>query len=84
MLGPGLFNIDFSVYKNNYIRKISETFNIQFRAEMFNVLNHTNFAPPGNLTPFDQNGIPQTGTYGVLTSTQGSNRQIQLALKAVW
>jgi hypothetical protein len=84
MLGPGLFNIDFSVYKNNYIRKISETFNIQFRAEMFNVLNHTNFAPPSNLTPFDQNGVPQTGTYGVLTSTQGSNRQIQLALKAVW
>jgi hypothetical protein len=84
MLGPGLFNIDFSLYKNNYIRKISESFNIQFRAEMFNVLNHTNFAPPSNLTPFDQNGVPQTGTYGVLTSTQGNNRQIQLALKAIW
>jgi hypothetical protein len=85
MLGPGLFNIDFSVYKNNYIRKISETFNIQFRAEMFNVLNHTNFAPPSNLTPFDAaTGVPQTGTYGVLTSTQGTNRQIQFALKAIW
>ena len=83
MLGPGLFNIDFSVYKNNYIRKISETFNIQFRAEMFNVLNHTNFAPPSNLTPFDPTGVPQ-GTYGKLTSTQGSNRQIQVALKAIW
>ncbi len=38
MLGPGLFNIDFSVFKNNYIPRISETFNVQFRAEFFNVL----------------------------------------------
>jgi len=84
--GPGLFNIDFSVFKNNYIPKISETANLQFRAEFFNVLNHTNFAPPNlaDLVPFNSTGVPQTGTYGQLTSTQGQNRIIQLALKLVW
>jgi hypothetical protein len=86
MIGPGLFNVDFSVFKNNYIRRISEDFNIQFRAEFFNVLNYTNFAPPSlaNLVPFDVNGNPQTSTYGVLQSTQTPNREIQFAMKVIW
>jgi hypothetical protein len=83
IVGPGLFNIDFSLFKNNYIRKISETFNLQFRAEFFNVLNHTNFAPPSQLSPFLASG-QRDATFGQLTSTQGQNRQIQLALKLVW
>jgi hypothetical protein len=84
--GPGLFNVDFSVFKNNYITKISETTNLQFRAEFFNVLNHTNFAPPtlANLAAFNSTGVPQTGTFGQITSTQGQNRIIQLGLKLVW
>jgi hypothetical protein len=36
-IGPGLFNANFSVFKNNYVKRISEAFNIQFRAELFNV-----------------------------------------------
>jgi hypothetical protein len=84
LIGPGLFNLDFSVLKNNYIRKISETFNLQFHAEFFNVLNHTNFAPSGNLAPFTALGVPNTGTFGQLTSVQGNNREIQFALKAIW
>jgi len=82
-IGPGLFNMNFSVFKNNYIRKISETFNVQFRAEMFNVLNHTNFAPSSNLSPFNADGT-RTSSFGQLTSTQGDNRVIQLALKLLW
>jgi hypothetical protein len=84
LIGPPLFNMDFSVFKNNYVRKISETFNVQFRAEFFNVLNHTNFAPSGNLSAFTQAGQPNSGTFGQLTNTQGQNRIIQLALKLVW
>ena len=38
MIGPGLSNLDFSVFKNNHVRKISENFNVQFRAEFFNIL----------------------------------------------
>jgi hypothetical protein len=83
VIGPGLFNVDSSLFKNNYVRKISETFNVQFRAEFFNILNHTNFAPSPNTSPFNSDGTPTAG-FGQLTSTQGDNRVIQLALKAIW
>ena len=83
VIGPGLFNANFSVFKNNYIKRVSEVFNIQFRAELFNVLYHTNFAPSANLSPFNSDGTP-TSSFGQLTSTQTDNRVIQLALKVIW
>jgi hypothetical protein len=82
LIGPGLVNLDFSVFKNNPIKRIS--FNIQFRAEFFNVLNHTNFAPPlDNRNIFDSSGNP-IGNAGLITSTQTPSRQIQFALKIIW
>ncbi len=84
IIGPGLFDMDFSLFKNNYIRRISETFNVQFRAEMFNVLNHTNFAPTTNLNPLMSINNTPDPNFGRLTSTQVPNRQIQLALKMIW
>ncbi len=84
LIGPGLINLDFSLFKNNKIRRISEDFNIQFRAELFNVLNHTNFAPPtDNLAVFDGTGAPVAGA-GQLTSTVTPSRQIQFAMKVIW
>jgi hypothetical protein len=85
-ISPGLREVDFSVFKNNYIRKISETFNIQFRAEMFNVFNHANFAPPvtpDNTDIFDPTGAP-TGVAGLLTRTTTTAREIQFALKVIF
>jgi len=84
IIGPGLFDMDFSVFKNNYIRKISETFNVQFRAEMFNVLNHANFAPTTNLNPFTGINLTPDPQFGKLTSTQVPDREIQMALKVIW
>ena len=84
--GPGLMNLDFSTFKNNYIRKISEAFNIQFRAEIFNILNHANFAlpiSPDNTDIFDSSGAPLT-TGGLLTKTTTEAREIQFALKVIW
>src|SRR6266853_1733160 len=46
LTGPGTSNLDFFVFKNQSIKKISENFNVQFRAEFFNILNHANFAIP--------------------------------------
>ena len=66
------------------MRKISESFNVQFRAEMFNVFNHTNFAPTGNLSPFTDNAGTADPNFGKLSATQGDNRVIQLALKMIW
>jgi hypothetical protein len=84
LIGPGLSKLDFSVFKNNYVKRISENFNAQFRAEFFNILNHTNFASPtDNLTVFDQNSQPIPSA-GLITSTQTTSRQIQFALKLIW
>ncbi|MFY9529558.1 MAG: TonB-dependent receptor, partial [Candidatus Acidiferrales bacterium] len=84
LIGPGLSKLDFSVFKNNHVRRISENFNVQFRAELFNILNHTNFASPtDNLAVFDQNRQPVSSA-GLLTSTQTTSRQIQFALKFIW
>ncbi len=84
LTGPGLSELDFSVAKNNFIKRISETFNIQFRAEMFNVLNRTNFAVPlARKTLFNANGTTVGGA-GQLTATQTSSRQVQFALKVIW
>ena len=43
--GPGYSDIDFSVFKDTHIK---ERLTLQLRAEMFNLFNRTNFAPPGS------------------------------------
>ena len=84
VVGPGLANVDFSAFKNNYIPKISETFNVQFRAEFFNILNHPNFqSPVKHNAIFNTDGSPASGA-GVINSTTTSSRQIQFGLKVIW
>jgi hypothetical protein len=93
--GPGVTNLDFSVFKNNRVKRISENFNVQFRVEMFNIMNHPNFAPPGpgdgNTDIFDPSGnslsplLPvNPGLAGVLLHTTIPERQIQFAVKIVF
>jgi hypothetical protein len=85
--GPGLTTVDFSIFKNTRVPKISETFNVQFRAEFFNILNHTNFIGPNflngsqNNSLFDFNG---SALPTALNQTSTSSRQIQLGLKLIW
>jgi len=87
LIGPGVTNLDFSVFKNNPIKRISETFNVQFRAEMFNILNHPNFQVPGpgdgNTDIFDGTGT-SLPTAGVLLRTTTPERQIQFAIKVIF
>jgi len=84
VIGPGTSNLDFSLFKNNRIRAISENFNVQFRAEVFNVFNRANFSSPtDNRTVFGQDGSLTPGV-GLITSTQTPSRQIQFALKLVF
>jgi len=88
IIGPSLVNLDFSVYKNFSVKKISEAFSVQFRAEFFNVLNHANFAPPlpiqgsGTSAIFNANGT-QTGLGGITTLVT-QPRDIQFALKVIF
>jgi hypothetical protein len=84
--GPGLVNLDLSFFKNNRIRRISENFNVQFRAEIFNVLNRANFAlpiNPDNTDIFDSSGA-LSDSAGTITSTTTSARLVQFALKVIW
>jgi hypothetical protein len=84
LIGPGQFTVDFSLFKNNYVPRISESFNIQFRAEFFNVLNHSNFqAPINNSALYDPSGTPVPGA-GTIDSTTTPSRQIQFGIKVIW
>ncbi|HEV2202232.1 MAG TPA: TonB-dependent receptor [Bryobacteraceae bacterium] len=88
IVGPNLVNLDFSLIRNFSVKKISENFNIQFRAEFFNILNHANFAPPlpffgaANSQIFNPDGSSaQSGGLQGLTTFP---RIIQFALKVAW
>ena len=68
--GPGYSDVDLSFFKDT---KIKEFVTLQFRAEMFNLFNRVNYAPPGgggvsvggnftlNDTIGDYNGAPGIG-----------------------
>jgi hypothetical protein len=86
--GPHLYNLDYSLLKNFSVKKISEAFTVQFRAEFFNILNHYNFGPP---VPFFGSGQSQIfNSTGALTGGGGLQygvtqpRDIQFALKVIW
>jgi len=70
--GPGYQNINVSLIKNT---ALSETLNLQFRAEAFNLFNHPNFNLPDNFL-----GSP---TFGQITSAH-EPRHIQFGLKLLF
>jgi hypothetical protein len=77
--GPGLLSVDVSMFKNF---RLVERANLQFRAEFFNLINHTNF------------GLPLIGTFtttgtlspsaGLINYTATFSRQLQFGLKLNW
>ncbi len=83
--GPGIARFDFSAFKNI---PITERFSMQFRAEIFNILNHPTFNAPN----FGGNGVSSisgsnnftNAAFGEIGSTRFAPydaRQIQFALK---
>ena len=78
LTGPGLATWDFSAIKNTQLR---ERLSLQFRAEIFNLLNRANFNTP-NLITFTPSGV--SGTAGAITATSTTARQVQFALKLLW
>jgi hypothetical protein len=78
LIGPGLATWDFSAIKDT---RIHERLSLQFRAEIFNLLNRANFNTP-NLIVFTPTGL--SGTAGVITSTSTTARQVQFGLKLLW
>jgi hypothetical protein len=78
LIGPGLATWDFSAVKDTRLR---ERTTLQFRAEIFNLLNRANFNTP-NLIVFTPSGL--SGTAGAITSTSTTSRQVQFAVKLLW
>jgi hypothetical protein len=70
--GPGILNTDFAIMKDTHI---TESMAVQFRAEFFNIFNHTQFNnPSGNFS---------SSNFGVVTSARDP-RIGQLSLKFLW
>lgn len=76
--GPGLWQMDFTVFKNVPFR---ERYNVEFRAEMYNIFNRAQYAAPNA-------NFSNLGTFGTITSVvnqsptgAGGPRQVQLALR---
>ena len=85
-IGPGLATWDFSVLKDTHV---SERMNLEFRAEIFNLLNRTNFNTPNLIVDVLQAApnatFPeQSPTAGQITSTSTTSRQVQFGLKLLW
>jgi Carboxypeptidase regulatory-like domain/TonB dependent receptor len=76
VIGPAFHNTDVSIAKT---LTVAQRYRLQLRADVFNLFNHANFGPPGNVV-----GSP---TFGKISRTRlptgeaGSSRQIQLAVK---
>jgi hypothetical protein len=82
--GPGLATWDFSVLKNTTIH---ERLQLQFRLEIFNLLNRANFNTPNLIVftpPTATNASGLSGTAGAITGTSTTARQIQFGLKLLW
>jgi hypothetical protein len=85
--GPPFRNWDFSLVKETKLGFLGEAGMLEFRVEMFNILNHPNFGSPAaavfsgqssDLTPFSEG--PTQGA-GQISTMQGTPRQIQFALR---
>ncbi len=81
---PGLKETDVSFTKDTRIPEISESFLLQFRAEVFNIFNNVNFGVPnmvvGNVGMFTATGAVSP-TAAQITTTNTSSRQIQFSLR---
>jgi len=82
LTGPGLVNADVALVKSFGMRAGRS---LQLRLEAFNVFNHPNFAVPSGRVAFtgaDSQGNPVVApTWGRVTSTVTTARQIQLGVK---
>ena len=78
LFGPGVEEVDLSLFKNTVVSAWGDhNLNIQFRAEAFNLFNHTNFASPASTTI-------TSPVFGQVQATTIPGRQIQLGLKLIF
>ena len=69
LTGPNLTDVDLSVNKDTAIRKLGEGGSLQFRAEVFNLMNHPNFGPPSATSLFGSATGAISQSAGVIGAT---------------
>ncbi|HEY3131348.1 MAG TPA: TonB-dependent receptor [Acidobacteriota bacterium] len=78
LIGPGTVAVDAALSKSF---KLGEDRALQFRTEIFNLPNRTNFAVPSGRVVFTNAAAAIAPTAGRITSTVTTSRQIQFGLK---
>lgn len=68
--GPGAVRLDASLFRQF---NLTERFNLQFRAEVFNLPNHAQFNNPGNSV--------NSANFGMITSAKPVERQFRFGLR---
>lgn len=80
LTGPGQSELDFAAAKTSHL---TENLHLQFRAEFFNILNHTNFLTPNEVVYASATG-GISPTAGLVTATSTTSRQIQFGAKLLF
>lgn len=84
IVGPGLQTFDISFFKDSSLGRIRKDLNLQLRAELFNLFNHPNLAPPlEHRAMFNAQGAPINGA-GQIVATTTPSRQVQFGIKLTW
>jgi hypothetical protein len=83
--GPNLRTLDLSLSKDARWSRLGGGGRIEFRIEAFNILNRTNFGVP-ELRAFagQADGEPPLATFGRISTTVTSSRQIQLGVRVIF
>jgi hypothetical protein len=83
--GPSYGTLDLSLVKSTDLQSTGGSRSVQFRLEVFNVLNRANFAVPSGqvFAGVTQNEAPLASA-GQITRTVSSARQLQLGVKIVF
>jgi hypothetical protein len=85
--GPGQFNLDVSLARSISLPWLGESGRITFRADAYNLLNHTNLAPPDSILNSTTFGLARYGRRGrdsgfpAQAPFEESARQVQLILR---
>ena len=81
LVGPGLLNADVSLVKSFAARARQS---VQLRLEAFNMFNRANFAVPSGRVAFTNAAGDVSPTWGRITSTVTTSRQVQVGMKYLW
>jgi len=85
--GPGLYNVDISLSRSFPLRWLGESGRLTFRADAFNVLNHSNLNNPEPQLGQNDFGVAQYGRQGrqsgfpAVSPLNETARQVQLILR---